>query len=319
MIRSYYTTFRAMGSQFQIWLETGLDGAAILQDVPIWVEDIESWMSRFRETSELSRVNVRSGLRTPVSEGMLDVLLAALDAARYTQGLYTPLILPSLLATGYDRSFELLERRQSTDVAQQFAIAVPDWRDIDVFVDECAVLLPAGAQLDFGGIGKGWTAEYIADRLEPYGACLVDAGGDIVARGRPQDQPGWQVLVADPCAENQTLMTLLLNNQAVATSGIDHRRWQIDGRRYHHLIDPRSGSPASTDVLSATVINADAERAEAYAKVLVILGSDAGLQWFADYGTGSALVVLKDGTVLATNNINDLHVANRDEVLLTKE
>ena len=285
-----------------------MDGAALLQEVPVWVESAEACLSRFRDNSELSFVNKRSGLKTSISEMFLDVLLVALDVAQDTDSICTPLILPALMASGYDRSFDQLQTSTSTAASgKRFALQTPNWQDIEIFIDEHAVCLPPGAQVDLGGVGKGWTAEFVADRLEEYGPCLVDAGGDIVARGIPQHQTGWHVNVADPISvSEQPLITLILTNQAIATSGIDFRRWLLAGKSQHHLIDPRTGKPADTDVLSATVVHGDVDRAESYARLLVILGSEAGLSWFEEYGSGCAIVMCQDGTVLATPNLQSL-------------
>lgn len=304
MNQTYVTRFRAMGSQFQVWLDTTEDGAAVLSEVPAWVEELEARLSRFRATSELSRLNDHGGEWVAVSDELLDAILVALSAARLTHGLVTPLILPALIAAGYDRSFDDLGARPASPASDQPSTSsVPDWSDIQVEVAAHRVRLPAGAQIDLGGVGKGWTAERIADRLEKYGSCLVDAGGDLVARGKPQTGSGWRVGVAEPGANSEDiLLQVSLHDCAVATSGTDYRRWENHGLMQHHIIDPRTGRPAETDVLMATVIDIDAERAEAYAKLLILLGSTDGLRWFAEHGTGSALVVRHDRAVLATES-----------------
>ncbi|GAB4575157.1 MAG: FAD:protein FMN transferase [Anaerolineae bacterium] len=313
MMHQYVTAFRAMGCWFHVWLATGEDGGALLRQVPGWVEAWENSFSRFRPESELSRLNASAGQWVTVSPDLLDVVLVALDVAQFTDGLVTPLVLPALMAAGYDRSFERLQARQSADLPR-FALSVPDWQSVEVDVSCAGVYLPPATRIDLGGVAKGWTAEAIADRLEAFGPCLVDAGGDIVARGCPPGQEGWPVIVADPWGappdaplpeETVGLLTLCVRDRAVATSGIDYRRWWRGGRMQHHLIDPRTGAPAETDLLSATVIARDADRAEGCAKALMILGSEAGLDWFLqnDLPDSAALVVRQDGAVLATESL----------------
>ena len=298
-----HTTFRAMGSQFQAWVETDADGAAILAQVPAWVEAYEDRLSRFRPHSELMQLNARAGEWVAVSDDLLDVILAALDAARLTGGLYNPLVLPALLAAGYDRTFEDLAAEAEADDADVPPVA--DWTRIDVDLTRSEVRLPAGTQIDLGGIAKGWTAERIADRLEAYGPCMVDAGGDLVARGKPTGYPGWPVAVAEPGQQTaddpaQSLLMVSLKDKAIATSGTDYHRWTRGGTLRHHIIDPRTARPAESDVLSATVIDVDAERAEAYAKLLILLGAQAGLAWLAQNTNASAVVACLDGAVLAS-------------------
>jgi thiamine biosynthesis lipoprotein len=101
--------------------------------------------------------------------------------------------------------------------------------------------------------------------------------------------------VASPLDDTECLATLALSRGGVATSGRDHRRWATERGEAHHLIDPRTGRPAETDVLSATVVGSSAARADVAAKVLLIAGSDAGLAWLEREPDLAALIVLEDG------------------------
>lgn len=303
MIRSYGITFRAMGSQFNVWLETEADGEAVLKQVPDWVEALEARLTRFRPESELSQLNARSGRWVTVSDTLLQAILAARHAAWLTEGLCNPLVLPALVAAGYERSFAEMQRNGLDDRrAAADPVLVPDWRGIEIKSRQHLVRLAAGSQIDLGGTGKGWSAQQIAHRLAAYGSCLVDAGGDLVARGHPHGQAGWLVEVSEP-GQPETfppVASILLSNAAVATSGIDYRHWMRGGKMQHHLIDPRTGQPAASDVLAATVIHTEATLAEAYTKVLIILGAEAGLKWITQQPQQAALVVRKNGEVLAT-------------------
>jgi thiamine biosynthesis lipoprotein len=130
---------------------------------------------------------------------------------------------------------------------------------------------------------------------------LVDAGGDIAARGRRHLDEPWPIAVTDPRAADGheiDLPTLvLLSAGGIATSGRDHRRWRRHGRTQHHIIDPSTGRPTDTDVLTATVIAADAVAAEIMAKHLVLLGCDDGLRWIDAQPDAAALIVTDDGAL----------------------
>ena len=309
MIRSYEIAFRAMGSEFNVWLETEADGEAVLKQVPGWVEAIEARLTRFRPESELSQLNAHSGKWVTVSDTLLQAILAARQAAWLTGGLCNPLVLPALVAAGYERSFAYMQRDGLNDSRAAAApILVPDWRSIEIKPKQHLVRLAAGSQIDLGGTGKGWSAQHIADRLAVYGPCLVDAGGDLVARGQPYGEPGWQIDISEPDQPESSppIATVLASDAAVATSGIDYRRWTRGGKPQHHLIDPRTGQPADSDVLAATVIHSEAALAEAYTKVLIILGADAGLQWINQQPQRAGLVVRKNGDVLVTQDFLSL-------------
>ena len=97
----------------------------------------------------------------------------------------------------------------------------------------------------------------------------------------------------------------MIGKGAVATSGRDYRRWQVGGVWQHHILDPRTGRPAETDILSATVVAPDAYRAEVGAKTAFILGSSEGMKSIEDHHQFAALLVLEDGQVLYSNKIYD--------------
>lgn len=312
MIKQYVISFHAMGSQFNAWLETSADGEAILRQVPGWVEKIEAPLSRFRPESELNHLNARSGKWVVVSDILLQAVIKARHAAQLTEGLYNPLVLPALIAAGYSRSFaDMTPGDVHVTAKSSLPIIVPGWRGIEIRPKQKAIRLPPGAQIDLGGTAKGWTAAVIADRLYAYGACLVDAGGDLAARGKPQNREGWQIDVAEPGTSNDLppVASVVVTNTAIATSGTDYRRWVANGKPQHHLIDPRTGEPAVSDVVSATVIHPDAALAEGYTKALIVLGKEAGLAWILNQPRKAALVVCTDGAVLATSEFQSHMVA----------
>jgi thiamine biosynthesis lipoprotein len=152
------------------------------------------------------------------------------------------------------------------------------------------VRLPAGARLDLGGIGKGWAADRAAGLLQPLGPGMVGAGGDIRAWGdQPGAQPGlgWLVAVDAPRQPGHDLAWLRVRAGAVATSTVLARRWAGG----HHLMDPRTARPAATDLLSVTALAPTVVQAEVAAKVALILGREAGLEWLlAQPGVEAVLV-----------------------------
>ena len=294
-MNTYHISFRAMGCQITIQLQAKVDATPILDVIPDQVEQLEAQLSRFRPTSDLMRLNERAGEWVTVSDVLFDTIHIAKHTARLTDGLYNPLVLPAMVANGYDRSFEHI-----TAPITQSASPAPDWHDIKLRVFSHEVRLPKGSAIDLGGIGKGWAAGVIADQLSQYGACLVNFGGDMVARGAPLKWSGWQVGVHDPHT-NTIIDMLALSDTAIATSGVDYRHWQTaTGDTHHHIINPKTGKPAQTDVISATVIHPIPCYAEAYAKAVIILGAQDGLAWLNEQWDAQGLVVCADGRILAT-------------------
>jgi thiamine biosynthesis lipoprotein len=288
--------FRAMGCHMLAILDRDDPWTeAQLAAVPAWFEEWEQQLSRFRPDSDLMRLNAAAGRPVAVPPALWDVITVALDAARQSDGLVQPTLLGALEAAGYDRSFDELAPEQATTGA---AVRVADWHAIELDPHNRTVKLPEGMRLDLGGVAKGWAADQAVRRLSMAGPALVDSGGDISVSGPLADGQPWPIGIDSPFGQHETLGLLLLDHGAVATSGRDYRRWQRGGVEQHHIIDPRTGRPAVTDVIAATVVAPDGPAAEVAAKVALILGSDAGLAWIEARSSLAGLLVLENGHVL---------------------
>ncbi|MCX7851702.1 MAG: FAD:protein FMN transferase [Caldilineales bacterium] len=306
-------TFRAMNCAMAAWVATPDRVAAIagLERVRELMAEVEARLSRFRPDSELAYVNAHAGQPVRVSPLFWEVLVEALTAAEMSEGLYDPTLLDALEMAGYTVSFEHLSVGTRSGRNPMVRPLWPrrsrqPWRQIELNPIARTVTLPPHTRLDLGGIAKGWAAERAAQHLAALGPCLVDAGGDLAARGTPPPavaapgQPGWPIGIADPFHPDRDRALLLLHRGGVATSGVDHRHWYHRGIRQHHLIDPRTGRPAVTDVLTATVIAPTATQADVLASIVVILGARAGLRRLLATSKVEGLLIRKDGRIETT-------------------
>jgi len=292
-------SFHAMGCQMLAVIDSPLPAAqAQLDQVPDWFETWEQHLSRFRPDSELSQVNLGSG-EQPISTVLAQVIRAGLLAERQSNGLVSPLILNALEAAGYDRNFADLPEEISAPVDP--LVWNTNW-NLQLDIDSHKLILPQGARLDLGGIAKGWAADRAAQRLGKLAPALVDAGGDIAASAPQADGSPWPVGVADPLDPEDQLDLVMLWRGGVATSGRDYRRWRKDGIWQHHIIDPRTGLPAQTDVLSVTAIAPSTRMAETAAKTALILGSLDGLRWIDERPELAGLIVLEDGSTIPSRS-----------------
>ena len=246
--------------------------------------------SRFRAGTEISRVNAAAGNWIRVTKGFLEVLELALEAARVTDGLFDPTVLPALLAAGYDADFD------EVLAGARLALHPPEpcgrWPEIEV--DGRNIRLPEGVAIDFAGIAKGWTVDRAAARVKhllPW--ALVDAGGDMRVVGRTQ-RGGLSIAVEDPYDAGGEILRLSLERGALATSSVTARSW---GPGMHHLIDPRTSRPADTGIIQATVWAPECAGAEMGSKWALLAG-DAVLDRIPAllvHEDGSALTNLVDG------------------------
>jgi thiamine biosynthesis lipoprotein len=253
---------------------------------------VEAGLSRFCSTSALSRLNGAAGRGPQVVSPMLwTVLLAALDAACESGGIYDPTVLPSLERAGYDRSFEAIGDTEETDSPPVRTYG--SWRRIRMDDAARSVDLPGDLALDLGGIAKGWTVDRVALALAPFGPVLVDAGGDLRVAGTVDGEP-WPIGVQDPFEPERDCALVRLPGGALATSSVGGRRWQRGHRMLHHVIDPRTGTSADTDLYAVTVHAPDAMTADVAAKIVLVLGSTAGTAYLLKCGL-SALLTATDG------------------------
>jgi thiamine biosynthesis lipoprotein len=273
-------SFPGMGTTVELFVEAG-EAAAELAAAEAEFERLEQVMSRFRPTSELSRLN-RAG-ELDASADLADVVTRALEANDSTRGRFDVTVHDALVAAGYDRTFD--------DVpADAPGACEPARCGGGVAVEGRRITLDPGTRLDLGGIGKGYAAERVATLLSLAGPCLVSAGGDIAVRGVPSTGT-WPVAVSDE-------LTLGLTRGGLATSGTERRRWRRNGVEQHHLIDPATGQPAASDLLRVTAVGSDAVEAEVLATSLFIGGLEEAL------AAGVAAVLLTvDGRTLVTGGL----------------
>ena len=243
------------------------------------IDLLEQCWSRFRADSELSQLNARAGHGpVPVSDDLLHLVDALVAAWEWSEGDVDATVLAGMVAMGYDQ-----------DLAVVLTTPLPPtWPSsatvgmAEVRVVDGAVSLPSGVGLDPGSIGKGLAGDIVASEIAGAGATavLVSIGGDVVTVGTPPDSAGWQISVRDDrthARQEIDVITLSGALSAVATSSTLRRRWA--GR--HHVLDPRSGLPTSSDIVQATVVADSGWLAEAGATVALVRGS-ACTAWLAE-------------------------------------
>jgi thiamine biosynthesis lipoprotein len=290
------SNLRALGSDIEL-----ASGAALadrrLGRAARWLAAFESRFSRFRPLSELSRLNAAAGRPFRASPGLLRLVGLALELAQRSGGLFDPTVLPHLLAAGYDRSFEdLLPTSRFGPSPPRFS-----WRDVVLDAAAGTVLLPSGAGIDLGGIGKGFAADQLASVLGT--PSLVNAGGDVRLRGRPPGEEAWLVGVADPLHPERDLAVLRATDRAIATSSSLRRRWHQAGVVQHHLIDPRTGRPSHSDAVQVTVVADSALLADYHAKVALLRGAASGRRYLEAEDGVEGIIVRAGGGILVTAGI----------------
>lgn len=183
-------------------------------------------------------------------------------------------------------------------------------------VDGNTIALSDGAQLDLGGIAKGYAADLLRAQLEKEGvtSATLDLGGDVFVMGRKTDGSDWRIAVKDPADTESYLGIVSAADKFIVTSGVYERYFEENGVRYHHILDPKTGCPAESGLVSVTVLCGNGAWADALSTACFVLGPDGALALrddLADQGTDFELIlVTDDGRVLYTDGLADAFTPN---------
>lgn len=285
-LQSATRAFRAMGTDCELIVYGA--GAEEFAAMGVQrVELLEQCWSRFRSSSELTHLNSLAGTGpVDVSEDLLTLVDIMLEAWKSTGGLFDPTVINSMNALGYDRDFASVIARDAIAAVTAQVTRAPGMGDVVINEEAMTISLPAGVGVDPGAIGKGLAADIIVEELMNAGAdgVLVNLGGDIVFAGAPGSDAPWVIAILDerlPVDAADRVVRHLefeagTDHGAVATSTTLKRVW-ADGR--HHVIDPRTGDVARTDLVQATIAASTGWWAEVAATTALLLGSEKASPW----------------------------------------
>lgn len=246
------------------------------------LDRVVAQMSTWEPDSDISRYNrAAPGSAQPLPEEFGDVLRCALDVARRSDGAFDPTLgrLVALWGFGAGAAAQRVPQAEETSRARVTA----GWRRLHWDAGEATLRQPGGLQLDLSAIAKGYGVDRAAAALREHGvaSALVEVGGELFGYGRKPDGQPWLVLVESAPDEDARAPTpprvIALDGLAVATSGDRWHRFEQDGRRYSHTLDPRTGAPVAAAPAAVSVVAGDAMHADAWATALTVLGADAGL------------------------------------------
>jgi thiamine biosynthesis lipoprotein len=264
------------------------------------IQEVDEACSRFREDSELSRIQALRGAEARVSPLLATLLVAALRGAELSDGAVDPTVGTAVRAAGYEGDFASVAAEGGP--ISLVVRPVPGWRRIRLDASRRTVVIPPGVEVDLGSTAKALAADMAATAaLEAMGegGVLVSLGGDIAVAGEaPED--GWRIQVADdsdaPITPDGETVTVTAGG--VATSSTAVRRWTRGGVALHHIIDPATGLPAAGPWRTVTVVAASCLDANIAATAAVVRGESA-VAWLESLRLPSRLVA-HDGAVIRT-------------------
>lgn len=292
-----YMEYRVFGENAQEALLAGIDE----------VKKLESKLSRFIPSSEISRINANAGKKSvKVTKEVYEVLSNAAKLCIISQGLFDVMVAPLIDLWDYKNASEAPKEQQI-----QKTLTLVNSRDMVLNrLSRTVKLQKLGQSIDMGGIAKGFASDRFIESLKKFGitSAFINIGGNVSALGNRPDGSPWRVGIRHPRQEGCLLGTVEVNNLSVVTSG-DYERFFIDGQgnRYHHLLNPISGYPAMSGLISVTIIAKNALLADALSTMVFVAGLEKGLQILAQFTETEAVLVDEQQQVYITKSLKECY------------
>lgn len=272
-------TFKAMASDINITLVNSHASPAGLNAI---VEETfranEQSLTRFNASSELSKANQNLNETIPASATFRGAILAAHCSYLKTEGLFDPRILTTLTNLGYTKTFKEISKKDSNNLSTSETIntktksPLAPWKPI---ITDTTINI-GDTPIDLGGIGKGYTVDQTIKAIRDHseGGC-IEAGGDLYIYGPSPEGDLWKVGIENPDkTSSDPVAVLAVTNTAIATSSTSVRTWTHNGIKTHHIIDPRTGQPATTGLAAVTVLASTVVEAETLTKMFFLMNPE---------------------------------------------
>ncbi len=297
---------RLMGNRFEISVVANdtLHAQACIDAGVSEISRIEKLLTTFSDSSQTNAINFNAGIKpVAVDREVFDLIARSLRISSLTQGAF------DITYGSIDKSlwnFDINMKQLPDAGTAKKAVRLINYRNIILDAENQTVFLKKrGMRIGFGGIGKGYAAECARQVMKNLGvqSGIVNASGDLCAWGLQPGGEKWTVGIADPDLSHEVFSYMAISDLAVATSGNYEKFVMIDGQKYSHTINPRTGLPVS-GIKSVTIISTNAEIADAMATPVMIMGISAGMDLINQVNNIEAVIIDDDNRVYTSKNIN---------------
>lgn len=280
----------------------GSNAEAALDAAEARIYEIEADMDPESESGSVHALNAGAGGPVAVSEDCYNIMLTTMDYWARSGGALDPGMYPLSKAWGFIGGDYRVPAQAEIDAL----LAAKNTAGI--VMGEGSAQVPAGTEVSFGAVAKGYAAQAAADLMADMGveSAILSLGGNVQTLGeRKPDGSLWQVAVTDPRDTGAYVGVLSAGQAAVVTSGGYQRFFERDGVTYIHILDPATGCPVDNDLLSVTVVTDDGAKADALSTTLFVLGLDGALDFYREQGDFELVLVTEDDRVIVTPGLAD--------------
>jgi FAD:protein FMN transferase len=294
------TIFRSLGTDINIKIILAENRKSelakkTLVNLEFFYTEKEKIFSRFDSESELSKLNRNTGKYVDVSCDIIEVAKKTLDYYKKTGGFFDPRVLEVLEGVGYDKDFKKINSSDNGDLKNLRHVFHNKLKD-DLKIENDKILF--NRRMDFSGIAKGYINDKATDFLKNrgYKNFLVDSGGDMYAAGFDERKKPWEISIE---GVDEDKLSFNLSNVGIATSGITRRKWEGEGKKFHHLINPKKPQEFLFDLKSVTVVDKNTEKADILAKTLFLMGKERGIEFSEENEIASIFLDYKGNIYLS--------------------
>ncbi len=297
---------RLMGNSFEITV-VGEDEHRAGEKIDLAVTEIkriEKLLTTFDENSQTNQINKQAGISAvKVDKEVFDLILRSLKISAVTDGAF------DITYGSIDKRLWNFDKTMTSlpdEVAAKEMVRLINYRHVILNEEEYSVMLKEkGMRIGFGGIGKGYAAEMAKALLKKEGvkSGIVNASGDLTTWGLQADNKPWTIGIANPDNAHLPFSYMNITDMAVATSGNYEKYVKINGKKYSHIINPKTGLPV-TGIKSVTIISPNAEIADAMATPVTIMGITAGINLINQIQYLECIIIDDRNKIYSSKNIN---------------
>ncbi|WP_047445676.1 FAD:protein FMN transferase [Alistipes sp. ZOR0009] len=304
-LQLFSRAMKLMGNRFEIsvvaadelWANERIDEAVTE------IQRIEELLTTFKDSSQTNRINQNAGIApVAVDREVFDLISRSVRISALTQGAF------DITYGSLDKRFWNFDTKMTSlpdpKVAKQ-SVSLISYKNVILDNERCTVFLKkSGMRIGFGGIGKGYAADRAKLVMQKNGVAsgVVNASGDLTVWGKQPNGDSWTIGVANPDLADESFSSFKIDNASVATSGNYEKFAVIDGKRYSHTIDPKTGFPVS-GIKSVTIITTSAELADAMATPVTVMGVKVGLNLINQMRDIACIIITDENQLFCSSNV----------------
>ncbi|GAA0114618.1 FAD:protein FMN transferase [Clostridium senegalense] len=279
--------------------------SSILDECFNKLTDLENLVSINKENTELDKVNNMSGKSAvSVSNDTYNIIKSGISYSSLSNGNFDITIGPIVKLWGIGTDSARLPSDTEINEKKSFI----NYKNVILDDSNKTVFLKnPNMIIDLGGIAKGYAADALTDILKKHNvnSAMINLGGNLYILGNKEDGNKWRIGIQDPNDSNSTVGNLLVNDKSIVTSGVYERFFEENGKKYHHILNPKTGYPYENDLLGVTIISDKSVDGDALSTTTFALGCDEGLKFINSLENIDAIFITKDNEIYLSDGLKD--------------